>query len=122
MIDERTINWSEAKLQSEIWKWINNNFIIHDKCVAYHIPNGGARNEREGANLKAQGVVPGVADLHILCNGKSLYIELKTAIGTQSNEQKEFERMVNNHGAQYHVVRDEITAKNIIINFIKSCE
>ena len=28
----------------------------------YHVPNGGSRNSREAANLKAQGVKPGVPE------------------------------------------------------------
>ena len=31
----------------------------------YHVPNGGSRNSREAANLKAQGVKPGVPDLEL---------------------------------------------------------
>lgn len=46
----------------------------------FHIPNGGSRNAREAANLKRQGVKPGVPDLCIpLARGgfHGLYIELK---------------------------------------------
>lgn len=46
----------------------------------YHVPNGGSRNAREAANLKAQGVKPGVPDLELpVARGAytGLHIELK---------------------------------------------
>lgn len=49
----------------------------------YAIPNGGKRNAREGARLKAQGVKAGIPDIHIPISSSdfySLYIELKRPI------------------------------------------
>ena len=37
----------------------------------YHVPNGGSRNAREAANLKAQGVKPGVPDLELPVAGRA---------------------------------------------------
>lgn len=111
--------WSEDKLQSEVWKYVNNNYVINNKCVAYHVPNGGARNSIEGAKLKAMGVVPGVSDIFILCKGKVLYIELKTATGTQSKEQLKFEHNVKTHGAMYYLMRDYRDTCKLIDSFIR---
>jgi hypothetical protein len=46
----------------------------------YAIPNGGNRNPREGARLKAQGVKAGVSDIHLPIASRGfhgLWIELK---------------------------------------------
>lgn len=48
--------------------------------LAYAIPNGGKRDKREAANLKAEGVKPGVPDTHLPVprgDYASLYIEFK---------------------------------------------
>ena len=91
--------------------------------IWYHVPNGGARNAITGANLKAMGVRPGVADFHLLFakDGSlaSHYVEVKTSTGRQSKSQKDFERDVLaidddlEHGeSAYHIVRslDEAVA------------
>lgn len=39
----------------------------------YHVPNGGSRNAREAANLKAQGVRPGVPDLELQAENDPLF-------------------------------------------------
>lgn len=46
----------------------------------YAIPNGGRRNAKEGARMKAQGVKAGVSDLHLPIASRGfhgLWIELK---------------------------------------------
>lgn len=46
----------------------------------YHVPNGGSRNAKEAANLKAQGVRAGVPDLELpAARGAytGLHIEMK---------------------------------------------
>lgn len=48
--------------------------------VTFHIPNGGKRNPREGARLKAQGVKAGVPDIMVpVASGNylGLFIEMK---------------------------------------------
>lgn len=55
----------------------------------FHIPNGGWRHEHTGAQLKRQGVRPGVPDLCIpVARGgfHGLYIEMKRAKGGRLTE------------------------------------
>lgn len=50
--------------------------------VTYHVPNGGKRNKKTAADLKAQGVRAGVSDLVIASargGWHGLYIEFKAA-------------------------------------------
>jgi len=59
----------------------------------YHIPNGGSRDKREAANLKRQGVKPGVPDLCVpVARGAyhSLYIEMKAEGGKPTEAQAEW--------------------------------
>lgn len=56
--------------------------------VFWHVPNGGARSKAEAARFKAQGVVAGIQDIHILHNRRLLVLELKTERGRLSPEQR----------------------------------
>lgn len=73
---------------------------IPDLRWLHAIPNGGYRDPRTAAMLKAEGVKPGVADICLpvprrrMTDGAitygSLYIEMKTSKGVQSDEQHDF--------------------------------
>ena len=59
----------------------------------YHVPNGGSRNAKEAANLKAQGVRAGVPDLELpAARGvyTGLHIEMKHGKNRVSKEQDRF--------------------------------
>lgn len=67
----------------------------------FHVPNGGGRDKREAANLKRQGVKPGVPDLCVpvargLCH--SLYIEMKSEGGKISEAQTGWLRRLRAEG------------------------
>ena len=54
--------------------------LIED--VTYHVPNGGQRNKKTAADLKAQGVRAGVSDLVVASargGWHGLYLEFKAA-------------------------------------------
>lgn len=60
-------------------------FDDSERPIVFHIPNGGQRDAREGANLKTQGVLSGVPDLEIICpGGKTFRIEMKAKDGRES--------------------------------------
>ena len=88
-------NNEEARIQTEFFKLIPLYFPnIPDKLI-FAVPNGGSRHIREAANLKRQGVKPGVSDVIVLIPKKgfaSLCIEFKTKVGKQSEYQKEFQK------------------------------
>lgn len=61
--------------------------------LLFHVPNGGQRDASEAAHLKRQGVRAGVPDLCLpVARGgyHGLFIELKTAGGRASAEQKDW--------------------------------
>lgn len=61
------------------------------------------------------GFLPGVSDTIVVApNGVTLYIEFKTPIGRQSDEQIEFERRVTMLGHKYYLCRSLLDFKSII--------
>lgn len=72
---------SEHSHQAAIFCWANQNLQKYpDLKWLFAIPNGGARDKRTGAKLKAEGVKPGVPDMFLMAKrGRyaGLWIELK---------------------------------------------
>jgi len=107
----------EDVIQAEIYKWYNNSFCLKNhepQCIIFSVPNGGTRNIREAMLLKATGVVAGVSDLIIVRQSEVLFVEVKTEIGKQSKEQKNFQKTVENFGFKYILVRSLEDFKNQI--------
>lgn len=72
----------------------------------FAVPNGGNRNLREAARLKAQGVMAGVSDLIIMLPNKKIYfVEVKNpnGKGRQSQAQRDFEENVCAMGHIYQI-------------------
>ena len=72
------------------------------------VPNGVATTERQGAILKAEGMLAGVADLLLLLPAQGytmLAIEMKTDKGRQSPRQQAWQQEAERHGIRYEVVR-----------------
>lgn len=71
----------EANEQEALFNWAAYSRGTYPELdLLYHIPNGGSRNRLEAANLKRQGVKPGVPDLCLpVARGTfhGLYIEMK---------------------------------------------
>lgn len=94
----------EADLQRQCVN-VFNLFRPLERGLLFAVPNGGHRNPREAARLKAEGVVAGVADLiYLRPNSSPLLIEMKTQEGRQSDKQKEWQRLVTEAGYSYCVV------------------
>lgn len=111
------MNQDEHKLQCACVQWFN---LQHRdlRGLLFAVPNGGARSKATAGKLKAEGVVPGVADLILLVprlygghdekgwySTHGLCIEMKTANGRQSPEQKAWQAIVEAQGYRYAVCR-----------------
>jgi len=90
---------SEHVIQCQAIQWIRQ----HTPYVCYAIPNGGSRGRRQGAGLKAEGVLAGIPDLHI--PALSLFIEMKTPTGKVSPVQKEMHERLRKDGQIVEVCR-----------------
>lgn len=66
------------------------------------------RDARQGAYLKAMGMISGVADMtYIRPDGSGItYIEFKTERGSQSKSQKWWQEVVEKAGCKYVIVRN----------------
>ena len=106
---------TEARLSQDCFTWHWNNyptqrgqlFIIHNN----------PRNAVDGARLKAQGLVAGVADMCYLTNeGKPVFIELKLPKGVQSKNQKWWESVCYSVNVQYFIVRSLDQFKDLFVS------
>ena len=71
----------------------------------FAIPNGTRTTPRVAAKMKAEGVLKGVSDIFLPCasGGKhGMFIEMKTATGRMSPEQKAFQAAMRDAG--YHAI------------------
>ena len=69
-------NWSEDRLLAECHKWLHNTYADSENCC-WHVANERKTTPRQGAILKAKGVLAGTPDYVINHNGLTYYIEFK---------------------------------------------
>jgi len=112
------IKQSESHLQQQCIKWMQYQ---HSNIVFFHVPNGGKRNVREAVRFKREGVISGVADIIILRPNKTkhgLLIELKTKIGKQSMEQKEFQKKVEQFNYKYSICKSLDEFMKVVSDYV----
>lgn len=93
----------------------------------FAIPNGGSRDKRTGARLKAEGVKPGVPDVMLPASSyrfsyvvyRGLYIEFKVGNNTQSLAQMRYDKYLNNAGYQVVVCYTWTEAADAVVNYLK---
>jgi len=107
---------SESLIQFQIFQWHWNNYP-DQRGLLFAVPNGGFRNPREAAQLKATGTVKGVADLiYFAPDGKTYAFEIKTATGRQTLEQQIWEQKIKNAGVKYFICRNLTEFQNIFLS------
>lgn len=94
---------TETEHQILVMVWAKKMALLgHSELdLLFHIPNGGSRSKREGAQFKAMGVKAGVPDLCLpVKRGEfgALWIEMKADNGKVSPEQQEWHQSLLNHG------------------------
>ncbi len=108
----------EHREQSAFIEWVD--FAARKRpelSLLYAIPNGGHRKPATAARLKAEGVRPGVPDLHLPLarrNHAGLWIEFKSATGKLSKAQKERVRMLRDEGHMVILARKWDVAKAVV--------
>lgn len=111
----------ESEIQKSCITWFRLQYH-HLAKVIFAVPNGGHRNAREAAIMKAEGVTAGVADVILLVarNGfNSLCIEFKTQKGKQTDLQKEWQEQAEKHGNKYVVCRSFDDFRKNIDDYLK---
>ena len=70
---------SEDAEQEQFVSWFR---IEYPNLIIFSVPNGGSRNELEGAKLKRTGLLAGIPDLIVLFPDKTIiFIEMKRRVG-----------------------------------------
>ena len=110
------MNHEESKLQQQCVAWFRAQYPMYAMLLT-HPANEGNGNRVSGAIHKAEGTVAGVPDLLLFMPAidytQSIYgtemhglgIELKTAKGSQSQLQKDYQKMFEAAGYRYAVIR-----------------
>lgn len=110
----------ESTIQRNCIAWFR---LQYPECrlLLFSVPNGGRRDKVTAAILKAEGAVAGVADAILLLprhGYASLCIEFKTPKGRQSDNQKAWQKAVEENGSKYVVVHSFDEFKREIENYI----
>lgn len=112
----------EAEEQAALFLWAR---LMEERYPAlrwmFHIPNGGSRHPAEAANLRRQGVRPGVADIFLpQPSGQyhGLFIEMKRRDGKLTKNQAEFLREMERRGYMAGVARSAESAQRAILSYL----
>lgn len=114
----------ESELQRACVRWFRYRYQRHASMLIA-VPNGVATTERQGAILKAEGMLAGVADLLLLIPAQGytmLAIEMKTDTGRQSPFQKDWQKEAERHGIRYEVVRSFDEFQYLVEPYIRDYE
>ena len=116
MLPKKPNKRPEEVLQAEIIRWYRSRYPQPNPMYYLLVSNdNNAISAQQGMKAKAQGRVPGVADLTFYKpGGQPILIELKTATGRQSPDQKQWQKAVEDAGYRYVVVRSVEEFKKII--------
>jgi hypothetical protein len=97
----------EADLQRAVVKALR--FALPKGAIVHHCANevteADPRGARRQAILVGMGVYPGFADLMVLCDGRVLFLELKSPRGKLSPAQVAFRDSVQAQGLSWALVR-----------------
>lgn len=111
-------------MQAACVRWFRYQYPQY-AAMLIAVPNGVATSESQGAILKAEGMLAGVADLLLLLPSDThtlLAVEMKTDTGRQSPRQKEWQQQAEAHGIQYEVVRSFDEFNNLLTTYISNHE
>ena len=102
----------EDRLQADAYRWFHNTYPHLRGLLNYNHNN--SRNVIEGAKNKAMGLQKRRSDMVLYLSGKAFMIEWKTAKGTQSAKQKQWQSLIEAQGFSYYLVRSVEEFKHII--------
>lgn len=101
------ISHHESKLQIQCVTWFKTQYP-HLAPLMFAVPNGGSRDKREAAIMKAEGITAGVSDLILnvpAIRYSQLAVEMKDEKGKQSEAQKRYQRYAEAAGVKYIICR-----------------
>ena len=92
------------KLMQLCYTWFHNQYP-NLRGILWKVENERKRNKYEQMIAKSTGLVSGVADLNLFYGGQFYGIELKVDDNTQTKAQLEWQRLIEQQGGVYVVVR-----------------
>jgi hypothetical protein len=95
---------------------------VPNLALLYAIPNGGKRDKITAAKLKAEGVKPGIPDLHWPVSNdcfKTLYIEMKDMKGRPSPEQIDVINRLRSEGHFVGICRGWEAAADVLVGYAR---
>ena len=107
---------SEDKFQSDCYLWFHETFPQYRGLLCYNLNN--SRNKIRASTDKAMGLQKGRADMVFYFNKKAYHIELKVNGGTQSQDQKKWQKVIEEAGFQYYIINDSLQDFKDFINGI----
>ena len=113
----------ESKLQSICVRWARIQYPAL-RLLLFAVPNGYKTSVSQARIAKAEGLVSGVADLilaHPSDDGQfaCLFIEMKQGKGKQSENQKAFQKAIEEIGIyRYEVVRSFEEFQKLVISWV----
>jgi len=113
----------ESRLQIACKRWFDLQYPKIAR-LCFSVPNGGFRSAVEAQFLKAEGSTAGVSDMIMLIGsaaGKysSLCIEFKAGTGKQTELQRTWQQLAEQHGNKYVVCRSFDEFRNEIETYLK---
>ena len=114
------MNRPEENIQQQIVMWFRNKYCLkhnNPRYAIFSVPNEAAYKNKK---FIATGLMRGVSDLIVVIDSKTIYIELKTATGKQSDKQIEFEQTVKSLNQEYHLIRSLTEFKTVINKYLNN--
>lgn len=124
-------NRSEEIEQAKVIKWSHKadvRKLMPALRFLHHSPNGGKRDAFTGAQMKALGVKPGFPDLilpvtkfdHLGIAFCGLVIEMKSATGSLSVEQKEWKEHFLEQAWDFRLARTAQEARSFLCQYLST--
>lgn len=121
------LNSTEKKLETDIQQeFISTVALIPYQGLTlahflYAVPNGGYRHIKTAKKLKAEGVRPGIPDIHCFIAMPpyhSLYIEMKTEKGDLTDSQKTMIPLLRQAGHKVVICRSNAQALTELFKYL----
>lgn len=112
---------NEEREQARLIKWASRATVraqLPALSWLFHVPNGGQRSARTGAQLRAMGVRPGVPDLLLPQWQGGIAIEMKSPTGRLAPEQASWLAHLDACGWRTVVARSAEEARLALIAYL----
>jgi len=104
---------AEHNIQKAIAKYLLH-VELQGKLIYFAVPNGGDRHIAVAAKIKAEGGRSGIPDLVLISKGKPYFLEVKSARGDLSDNQKSFFKAFDEQGINCALVRSVSDVQEIL--------